>query len=101
VKFEVHLAETAIADLESLFIYLDDTAGETIATAYVANVRAACFSLAHFPRRGSPRDDIRPGLRSIPCERTVTIFYDVGETEVQIVRVIHARRDVAAAFGEG
>jgi len=54
--------------------------------------------LDQFPNRGTPHDDVRPGLRSIPLRGAVTIFYAVKADEVQIVRVIHARRDLAAAF---
>jgi plasmid stabilization system protein ParE len=57
-------------------------------------------SLPSSPNRGRPRDAIRSGLRSIPLGRTVTIYYEVGANEVQIVRVIHARRDAATAFAD-
>ena len=34
-----------------------------------------CLTLAHFPERGSPRDDVRPGLRTLPHRRRYTIGY--------------------------
>jgi plasmid stabilization system protein ParE len=44
-----------------------------------------------------PRDEIRPGLRSI-SDRLAIIFYLADKNEVRIVHVIHPRRDVAAVF---
>jgi len=58
----------------------------------------ACRSPADFPRRGRGRDEIRPGLRSIPCARAFIVFYAIDENEVQIIRVLHARREIATAF---
>jgi toxin ParE1/3/4 len=100
VAFEIVLSPRALDDLKSNFDFVADSAGIDTATAYDGAIRAACFALADFPRRGRPRDEIGPGLRSVPAARSVTIYYSVGATEVQIVRVIHARRDTAAAFAD-
>ena len=96
--YELVFAPPAQEDLKSNFVYVADASGIETATEYDAKIRAACLSLTRFPNRGTPRDDIRPGLRSIPLGGAVTIFYEVAPDEVRIVRVIHARRDLAAAF---
>lgn len=54
--------------------------------------------MTYFPRRGTPRDEIMPGLRSIPFERRATIFYRVGEEEVEIVHILYRGRDIERAF---
>jgi toxin ParE1/3/4 len=42
-----------------------------------------------------PRDDIRPGLRAV-IVHPYAVFYRVGEGEVEVVRVLHQRRDLPA-----
>jgi toxin ParE1/3/4 len=42
-------------------------------------------------------DEITPGLRSVRVQ-PYTIFYRVTDGLVQIVRVLHERRDFAAVF---
>jgi toxin ParE1/3/4 len=98
VAYRVILTEPAIEDLALLSDYLAEVAGEDVAETHDAGIKAICYSLTDFPRRGRPRDELRPGLRSIPFARLVTIFYTIDKDEVQIVRVMNARRDVNAAF---
>ena len=95
---KVILTQPALRDVRSFSDYLAEVAGEDVAATHDAQLKAACHSLADFPRRGRPRDEFAPGLRSIPVARLATIFYVAHRDEVQIVRVIHARRDLAAAF---
>ena len=91
--------EAAGADLEALYDWIADCADPGIALRFTLRIEAACERLINFPRRGTPRDDLYPGLRSMPFERAVTIFYLVDNDEVQIVRILHAGRDVTSAFG--
>ncbi len=44
------------------------------------------------PMLGRSRDDVSPGLRSIPYQSHM-IFYRVLPEEVRIVRVLHQRQD--------
>lgn len=45
------------------------------------------------------RDEILPGLRSVVVH-PYTVFYRVRDDTVEIVRVLHERRDFAAVFGK-
>ena len=90
--------EEATTDLRTIYLSAAEAATPEIALRFVQRIEAAAGKLADFPDRGRPRDAIRSGLRSIPMGRTVTIYYEVGIGQVQIVRVIHARRDIVAAF---
>ena len=47
--------------------------------------------------RGTSRDDVRQGLRSIPFRRRATIFYAIDGTVVTIVGIAYAGRDQGAA----
>jgi plasmid stabilization system protein ParE len=44
---------------------------------YLDRIEEACMALATFPKRGTRRDDILPGLRTIGFERRVTIAFRV------------------------
>jgi toxin ParE1/3/4 len=46
---------------------------------------------------GRPRDELTPGLRSVLVHPHV-IFYRVADERVEIVRVLHQRRDLEAIF---
>ncbi|MDC7787471.1 type II toxin-antitoxin system RelE/ParE family toxin [Rhodoplanes sp. TEM] len=56
----------------------------------------ACTALAEFPNRGTRRDDIAPGLRTIGFERRATIAFRVLEDVVEIVAIAYAGRDFAS-----
>jgi toxin ParE1/3/4 len=97
--FPVILSEAAIADMSALGRWIAERTSPEVAEAYVARVEAACYRLADFPNRGTPRFDISQDLRSVAFERRVIIAYRIENGEVRIVRVIPAARDFARAFG--
>ena len=100
VPHRVVWREQADADLDTLYNWVAEQADPDVAHRYVLRIEETAGKLANFPSRGRPRDAIGSGLRSIPFERSVTIFYEVGKDEVQVVRVIHARRDAPDAFAD-
>ena len=61
--------------------------------AYVERIEATCMALETFPKRGTRRDDIRSGLRTLGFERRVTIVFQVQRTAVVIVRVFYGGQD--------
>src|SRR5690348_17109436 len=72
-RFEVSFRPQAEADLFGLYRYIAAEAGLEVAGAYIGRIEAACLSLETFPERGTRRDDIRPGLRTIGFEGRATI----------------------------
>ena len=95
---EVVLRPLALADLTKLHDYIAAEAGEAVAGGYIERIEAACRALETFPERGTRRDDLRPGIRTIGFERRVTIAFEVKQTQVAIVRVFYGRRDYAHAL---
>ena len=79
--------------LNELYDYIASQSSESIAIGYVRRIREACESLAHVPERGTKRDDILPGLRTIGFERRVTIAFRVLKTRVEIVTIAYGGRD--------
>ena len=58
------------------------------------------MGLATLPRRGTRRDDIVPGLRTIGFERRVTIAFRVLANVVEIVTIAYAGRDFESELRE-
>jgi toxin ParE1/3/4 len=67
--------------------------GSAIAWTYVRRIEAHCHRLSDFPRRGRPRDEFAPGVRSIAFERRATILYRIEGDEVIILSVVYAGRE--------
>lgn len=76
-----------------MYDYIAGQSSPRIAIEYVRRIRTACFALADFPERGTRRDDILPGLRTIGFERRVTIAFRVLKTRVEIVSIAYGGRD--------
>src|SRR3989304_3826827 len=92
-KFKVGFRPRAEADLFGLYRYIAEEAGHEVAGAYVERIEAACMALETFPKRGTRRDDIRPGLRTIGFEQRATIVFQVLEAAVIIVRIFYGGQD--------
>jgi toxin ParE1/3/4 len=45
------------------------------------------------------RDEIKPGLRSV-LVHPYAVFYRISDSVVEIVRVLHERRDLARVFSK-
>ena len=88
-KHEVSFRPRAEEDLFELYRYIAEEAGYPAAEAYIDRIEVACMALEIFPNRGTRRDDIRPGLRTISFERRATIVYHVSNRQVVIVRVFY------------
>src|SRR5262245_40352482 len=97
-KLEVSFRPLAEADLFGLYRYIAEAAGHAVAGAYVDRIETACLALATFPDRGTRRDDIRPGLRTMGVERRATVAFQVTTAEVVIVRIFYGGQDYERAL---
>jgi toxin ParE1/3/4 len=88
----------AEADLLGLYNYIARESGSDVAGTYIDRIEAACLALQRFPKRGTRRDDIRPGLRTIGFEHRATIVFRVMRAEVVIVRVLYGGQDLDRAL---
>jgi toxin ParE1/3/4 len=102
VALEVIFRPQAEADLLALYRYIAKAVGLRIAGGYIDRIEIACMSLATFPNRGTKRDDLESGLRTIAVERRVTVAYRVSKTRVEIVTVTYGGRNFERDFsGDG
>lgn len=63
-----------------------------IALRYTSAVVERCESLGTLPHRGTPRDDIRPGLRTTTYKRRTVIAYSAEADQVSVIGVFHGAR---------
>jgi toxin ParE1/3/4 len=80
-------------DLIGRYDFIAEHAGRKTAGDYIARIEATCMSRRTAPLRGTPRNDIKPGLRIIGFERRAVIAFRVVRSEVEIVRIFYGGRD--------
>ena len=102
-SYEVVFDRAAMADLSVVFDYVEDRAGPAIATNFVNKLYDFCRRLEHTPERGTKRDEVRAGLRSIGYRRHATILFEVDHRRhrVIIVGIYYGGRNYEADFGGG
>jgi toxin ParE1/3/4 len=90
------LTDQTEADLEDIWVHIarDSPAN---ATRFIGRILARCERLADMPGTGRTRTDLGPELRSVSVGNYL-IFYRAIEGGIEIVRVLHGRRDIAALF---
>lgn len=84
--------------LVELYRYIEANATAEVALRYTTAVVDYCEGLETFPQRGTPRDDIRPGLRTTAYKRRTEIAYTVENGTVSIIGIFHGGRDFEAAL---
>ena len=79
------------AEVDLLMLYDDvaDAASSLVAMGYLNRVEAWLARFSTASERGTRRDDIRPGLRTIGFERRITVAFTVSGDEVVIQRVFY------------
>lgn len=98
--YEVVFGRRAERQLDRLYAWLAENRSDAVADGYVGRIVDRCLSLRSFPERGTTRDDIRPGLRTMGHERRVTIAFLVEHDarRVVILGVFYGGQDFEAAL---
>ncbi len=94
----VVFAPEARAQLVSIYNYIAEKANPDVALAFTAAIVDYCERFATFPKRGTRRDDLRPGLRTIGFRRRVTIAFSVNRETVTILGVFYGGQYVDDAL---
>ena len=85
-------------DLSAIWDYTVHNWGVAQAERYILGIREACEALAEGRRKGSNADNIRPGYRKLSVGSHVLFFRVMGGGEIDVVRILHQRMDVAGRF---
>ena len=88
----------ARADLLALYDWIAEQADPDTAFEYTSKIESHTAKLANFPDRGTPRDDLVKGMRTIPYRRRTVIAYRVLGEEVEILVIVHGGRDFGRVF---
>lgn len=94
---QFRLTKPAIQDIEQITDYIANQSGFDQADRFLNKLDAKFAKIAQFPNLGRQRDEILPGLRSIPIDKYL-ILYMVIEQDVEIFRVVNGYRDLSALF---
>lgn len=91
---EIRVSAQAAEDLAGLRRWIVAEADGNTADAYLDRLKAHLAKLAAFPQRGTSREDLAPGLRTLSFERRLLIAYRVEDERVDILRIINGAREV-------
>lgn len=86
--------------LDAIYDYIAAAASPDIAQRFTDGILDHIGKLTDFPRRGTMRDDLRPGLRTTAWRRRVTIAFAVEDTAVVIVGIFYGGRDFESLLSE-
>jgi toxin ParE1/3/4 len=90
------ITSSASADLDDIWLFIAQDDPET-ADRFHDLLLSKFLALGKQPLIGRPRDDLRPDIRSFPVGNYI-IFYRDQPAFVEIVRVLHAARDLEGVF---
>lgn len=101
-RLPVEFADSARDDIYDITEYVALAAGSyRTAAKFVARIEAKCQRIGNAPRAGRPRNDLLPGLRTVPFERSAVIAYIVEHDRVRIVNVFYGGRDFETILRDG
>lgn len=86
--------------LDHLHRFIASATDAEIATRFADGILDHIANLSEFPERGTPRNDLRPGLRTMAWRRRVTIAFMVEESDVVVIGIFYGGRDLATLLRE-
>lgn len=98
--YRVVFRREAIQQLEELYDYIAGAGSPENAARYTGAIVAYCEGLSDFPHRGSARDDIRPGLRTVGYKKRVVIAFAVLDDTVAVLGIFYGGRDYETVLAE-
>jgi toxin ParE1/3/4 len=99
-RLPVVLREEAVSDLFEIYRYIAEQSGfPEQAWRFVQRIQARCERIGDVPLGGRTRDDLSPGLRIVPFERSAVIAYLVEDDAVRVTNIFYGGRDYEALYG--
>ena len=101
-RLAVVLSQAAVSDLDAIAAYILESSGsEKIANGFLDRIKERCSRIGNAPRGGRLRDDIVPGLRTVPFEHSAVVAYVIEDDIVHIVNIFYGGRDHEALMRDG
>jgi toxin ParE1/3/4 len=86
-------------DLFDIWLNVAPEASPATADRQLRLIDETATTLREWPFAGRDRSELLPSIRSLAAKPYV-IFYRAGPSRVEIVRVLHGRRDINAIFAD-
>lgn len=98
--YRVQLAPEVRDRLDEIEARIAAAGAPATAARYIDAIVEFCASLATFPWRGVPRDDLLPGLRITHYRKRMVIAYQVSAQSVSILGVYYGGQDYEGQFAD-
>lgn len=97
IVWSVVITRSAEADFLAIYDYIAERAGPDTAHRFVGRLEAYCLGMANTPERGTRRDDLRAGLRTVGFRRRATILFQLDHEarKVAILGIYYGGRNLA------
>lgn len=95
---QVRFTTVVIQDLKDIYNYIADDNLEA-AARFLSQLQKRWLGLAENPGIGRKRDELKTELRSA-CEGDYVIYYRKISEGIELIRILHAKRDVNRLFEE-
>lgn len=86
-------------DLVDIWLNVAREASQATADHQLRLIDATATTLREWPFLGRDRSELLPGVRSLVAKPYV-VFHRVSSSQVEIVRVLHGRRDIDSIFAD-
>lgn len=98
MQYKVVFTPEAQEQLAALYRYIAAAASPSIAERYTGAIVTYCESLQAYPKRGTCRDDVFPGLRITNYKKRAVIAFAVDADTVSIIGVYYGGQDYETAL---
>ena len=96
---EIVFSEQADADIATIYAWIArETGSLETALGFISRIVDRCEKIGDAPHGGRLRDDLAPGVRTVPFEKSALIAYRIESERLVITNVFYRGRDVEAAF---
>ncbi len=92
------LSPEAERDLEDVFLYGLERWGEERAITFLLSLYDRFLWLSNNPHIAPLRQDLEPRIYRSWVETPYVIFYRIDETQIDILAIIHGKRDIVEHF---
>lgn len=97
-RVKVRYRPQALADLQNIYRIISQASqSDAIASGFVRRIMDRCRKIGDARNGGRPRDDLEPGLRTVPFEHSALIAYRVLDA-VEITNVFYGGRDYESLY---
>ena len=100
MAYRIVFTPEARDDLDRLHAYIASAADAETAVRFADSIIDHIATLSEFPERGTPRNDLRPGLRTMAWRRRVTMAFVAEKSDVVVIGIFYGGRDFETLLKE-